>query len=868
MDPNTDSSALSITPQDFDLLTRTVIGEAGNDPSAAGVAAVALNRLKSGKYGQSLSQVVTQPGQFEAWQRQPLMAYSQNSPAYAHAAQVVSGVLSGQTPDPTNGATQFYAPAAQAALGRKPPAWDDGTGQQIGKQRFFGGKSQAAVAEPDYTQGFQIGASPAPAAGAAAPSTGATPEQEPDYTSGFNVATPPQAAAQPTARTVPADAVPGQNGLSWNKDGGYDPKTGELVIAGKPFSEPTPTAPIAASNSFINGIPIVGPALESGVQHVAAGANALLSGTPFDQNLSAAQSVVDRSNAAYPKTAMAGGITGGVAGTIPAMMEAPAMFGVGAGNALLSAGASAITGAGMGGADSFVRSGGNVGSALQGAELGGAFGAIGPLGGKIIGGGTNALSNALARTNPAARNVSGILSSIGMTPGDAQNALARIGPHATLADVDPALRMEAGGLASTGGEPTSILKGAMATRAAGADDRVAQMVDTQLGPKPDLTQTVDNIQNDAQTRAGPAYTAGRSGAPMDVMPVISNIDAQLPNASGAIKSLLSTVKGYLTNTAASASNPVGLLVPKDDPGGILGARQALDDLMYNRDTGEAKLGPNAMRVAGDLRGQIDQIVKTNPDFAQGDAIYAQSMGIKSALQQGVDAFKNATRIEDMTRATQAMTPQQLQAYQQGARVAIGDAMDNAKRGEFSAAQGMFSRGTANRAKLDLLFPNASGVFDSLQGEAAMRETEQEVAQNSATAGRRAVQQKYSAPSSNALSAAPAVIGEALGGGGGALALSGARALYGHLANAATLGRLNALKSGTASALAASGTPLQSVLGQVSRAYGINGTANALSSGAGSLANLLIRTQGPPALTRAGIPLLTGNAFAPVQNQQQ
>jgi hypothetical protein len=131
-----------ITPQDIDMMTRTVIGEAG-DQSPEGQAAVAhviLNRVASGKYGDTPTQVVLAPHQFEPWaQPQKMMAYSPDSPAYQQARGMVENAVTGTIPDPTDGATHFYAPVAQKALGRKTPDWakPEQKTAEIGGHRFY-----------------------------------------------------------------------------------------------------------------------------------------------------------------------------------------------------------------------------------------------------------------------------------------------------------------------------------------------------------------------------------------------------------------------------------------------------------------------------------------------------------------------------------------------------------------------------------------------------------------------------------------------------------------------------------------------------------------------------------------------------------
>lgn len=134
-----DINPFAFTDDDLDKTVRTVWGEArGEQPDGwKAVAGVIKNRARLGK--QSPSQVVLAPYQFEPWQskRGELEGLDPNSPDYLKIKAAIKPIFEGTEPDPTGGATHFYSPKVQSALGRKPPSWDDGSGVDLGTHRFF-----------------------------------------------------------------------------------------------------------------------------------------------------------------------------------------------------------------------------------------------------------------------------------------------------------------------------------------------------------------------------------------------------------------------------------------------------------------------------------------------------------------------------------------------------------------------------------------------------------------------------------------------------------------------------------------------------------------------------------------------------------
>lgn len=124
-----------------DQIVRTVYGEAGGESPEGqrAVASVIRNRVQQS--GMSPTGVIFAPGQFEPWNnpktRAKLEALDPASRDYQSILANIRPTLDGTTADPTGGATHFYSPTAQAALGRQPPSWGQGPTQVIGGHQFY-----------------------------------------------------------------------------------------------------------------------------------------------------------------------------------------------------------------------------------------------------------------------------------------------------------------------------------------------------------------------------------------------------------------------------------------------------------------------------------------------------------------------------------------------------------------------------------------------------------------------------------------------------------------------------------------------------------------------------------------------------------
>jgi spore germination cell wall hydrolase CwlJ-like protein len=202
-----------------DMAIRTIVAEAGNQPFAGqtGVAAVMRNRAVDGGYGgDTLPGVIQKPNAFEPWNTvggiDKMVAIPASDPRYATAGQALDAAYGtgGRAPDdPTEGATHFVAPAAQAALGRPMPSWAKGEGTTIGDHVFY------SPDDPTPSPGVVKVASADPAAlpTAATPTAGGYVIPGPDAPADVSLGVKAVAAAMPAAAAAPAAARPGVDGI-------------------------------------------------------------------------------------------------------------------------------------------------------------------------------------------------------------------------------------------------------------------------------------------------------------------------------------------------------------------------------------------------------------------------------------------------------------------------------------------------------------------------------------------------------------------------------------------------------------------------------------------------------------------------------
>jgi hypothetical protein len=271
-----------MTPAERDAIARMVVLEAGNQPDDGqqAVAHVILNRVSSGRYGgRSAEAVIAHPGAFEpyATRRSEYDGMDRSSPAYQRAVRNVE--VATRSVDITGGATHFYSPTAQRAMGRPAPAWDDGQGQNIGQHRFFApegrvGRDRTAtaagpipmqlqyanpntIAWDDEPRGQAQAATIQPAASAPAAPAVAAPAAAPAATPALAIKWDDEATpAAPPARPEPPAPEPA---LDRTENYGETPQFNAPVPQPRPANAPLAPADIGSTFAAVAPQPTAAP---------------------------------------------------------------------------------------------------------------------------------------------------------------------------------------------------------------------------------------------------------------------------------------------------------------------------------------------------------------------------------------------------------------------------------------------------------------------------------------------------------------------------------------------------------------------------------------------------------------------------------
>jgi hypothetical protein len=440
---------------------------------------------------------------------------------------------------------------------------------------------------------------------------------------------------------------------------GYDPKTGMVE---KPHGGRTG----AFLSGAVEGLPIVGPTAQSGVENVAAGLGSLISGQPAEKVREEMGGMVDRAQEAHPGYTTAGNVTGGVLGSAAAIGAAPAAFGVAPGMTMVTQMLrGGLSSAGLGGADVAAR-GGDMGDIAAGAALSGGLGTVGaPVAsavqhaGRTIGGtfgignagrAKQAIADALLRSGRSAKDVAVDLTE---AAADGQGVYA-------LADAlgHPGQRMLSGVARSPGDMRQTIVE-SLDARQAGQGRRVASFLDDAFGSAQGTALQREAAEKATRSAdAGVNYGASRAAAgAVDSSAAIKAIDDVIQPGvtpmvgAGAVDDsvygTLAKAKSYLTDGKAVVS----------DFDRAFRAKVEMDGIIKNG-------GPAAQLLKPARDALDDALANASKPYANARDTYRQQSKAVEAVDVGRQSAKRG-RFEDTIPRFQGMSPEEQAGFRTG-----------------------------------------------------------------------------------------------------------------------------------------------------------------------------------------------------------
>lgn len=474
----------------------------------------------------------------------------------------------------------------------------------------------------------------------------------------------------------------------------------------------------------------------------------------------------------------------------------------------------------------------------------------GALAGPVVmaaGSGASALANAtksgwefvnidkLARSSglstSAVKDVIARLDDAGLTPITAQTELTKLGPKATLLDLSDSLAAEGGALVANGGKQKSIIESRLGARAETANSDAVKIFENKYGPKPDVNveggklkgEEANNIHSEAQRLTGPDYKlAHKSTDTLDAKPIVSNIDDSLDGAVGSQASKLQEAKGYLFKTVKDPITGEESTVLKSGIQDLHKVRIGLDEMLGRLPSEGSSQASATYRSIKNVRSEVDELLKTNPQMKTADEKFAEKMEVKEGLKIGFNAIKKGMNKEEFAKTFDDASPEVKETIKKGMRAAIGDAMERSSTGELTGAQKLFDKKSLNRSNFKKAFGiDAEDTLNAVHQEVSFRNTERSVLYNSKTAERQAIQARRAGEATSGNS----FLGEALkgiaidastGSLGAATAVNVTKTGGRNMLLNMSEGRLNRLNEGSADILSRSGTERDNALSVLSR----------------------------------------------------
>lgn len=534
------------------------------------------------------------------------------------------------------------------------------------------------------------------------------------------------------------------------------PKSGEtlsfedLVPAKSPFAGERETGALnAAARGVVDGIPVAGPYLLSGLDRADAALRAYQGGGGYEDELAKARQYGDTVKAAHPYAATAGEIVGGVAGTAPLIAAAPAAFGAGAAGLGARVAASAVSGGVLGGADSAVRSDGDLDAIRKGAMIGSGLGLAAPVVGAAVGAGVRKAGEALAdRAMSSAGYGSAAAGKLGEDlaasggAGAVRVRLGELGPDAMLLDTSPSFTGRAQGLAIDPATRQRIVD-PIEARAAGSNARIRTDVDTALGPavEPDAFRTA---RQGAYDRAVPPLYREAVAQPVavDTSGVLALVDGLRSQEKGQAATALNRA-WQLLHHEADVPGVGRASVPDRRPEALHNAKEALDAEIARVRAQTGSAANSAVERLGQVRRALNEAIERDvPGYADANRTAQAYFAAGDAFERGqglLGAGREAVRPGQLAQDTEGMSMLERFAQQLGLRAEVDRHLGTQLNDRVALRRDLMGEGDYNRARMATVFGEepTQRLAGAVDREAAFDRAHQDIVRGSQTAQRAA-----------------------------------------------------------------------------------------------------------------------------------
>ena len=307
----------------------------------------------------------------------------------------------------------------------------------------------------------------------------------------------------------------------------------------------------------------------------------------------------------------------------------------------------------------------------------------------------------------------------------------------------------------------SIVRGALEERSKGAAGRVGAQLDASLGPTVNPVQKVRELVKTRRETAGPIYKkAYAESGPVDTSDVMLFLDSEITSAKGDIKAALINVRSLLHREGS-----LGKLNERD-LNSLHQSKMAIDDMISWSGKTKAGIGNVAEGKIKQARGKLlDAMDLASPDYKAARKIWSSDSSAMDAFDEGRKAFQKKPHKTEVADFMEHATAAERDAYREGARLAIADAMEANMNGARSAGVN-FEKKPVGKEKLQIIFgEGANDVSEVLERENKYFGLNATVVGNSETARRTAAGKLLDKP--------PGILGGKVELGGIASGASGA-----------------------------------------------------------------------------------------------